>query len=159
MVCIGVFGHGCRCWLLAPLCSSGGRRFRKLVRIHKLNPDIAGGVHVGKDDLDNGAADQGILFCNGYGLDAVNETAILFGFSELKPGAVVTAFQTSGFCVETVQCKDLGFTVWGVGGLVEVHPPWRHFHQSPSGLIHGVNSNDRNKVVDAEEELNRSVQG
>ena len=76
--------------LLVLLCPSGGRRFRKLVRIHKLILGIAGGIHVGKDDLDVGAGDQSILF--GYageetggtkvrslmiGLDAVSQTAIL----------------------------------------------------------------------------------
>lgn len=33
-----------------------------LVRINKQSPDIAGGVHVGKDDMDVGAGDQGIMF-------------------------------------------------------------------------------------------------
>ena len=37
--------------LVAPLCSSVGRRFRKLVRIHKQSPDIAGGAHVGNYNL------------------------------------------------------------------------------------------------------------
>merc|ERR1711904_431473 len=32
-----------------------------LVRINKQSPDIAGGVHVGKEDLDIGAGDQGII--------------------------------------------------------------------------------------------------
>ena len=32
-----------------------------LVRINKQSPDIAGGVHVGKSDLDVGAGDQGIV--------------------------------------------------------------------------------------------------
>ena len=32
------------------------------VRINKQSPDIAGGVHVGKDDMDVGAGDQGIMF-------------------------------------------------------------------------------------------------
>ena len=33
-----------------------------LVRVNKQSPDIAGGVHVGKDDFDVGASDQGIMF-------------------------------------------------------------------------------------------------
>jgi len=38
-----------------------------LVRINKQSPDIAGGVHVGKSELDVGAGDQGIMF--GYASD------------------------------------------------------------------------------------------
>merc|ERR1712207_103746 len=38
-----------------------------LVRINKQSPDIAGGVHIGKEDLDVGAGDQGIMF--GYAID------------------------------------------------------------------------------------------
>jgi S-adenosylmethionine synthetase len=38
-----------------------------LVRINKQSPDIAGGVHVGKSELEVGAGDQGIMF--GYASD------------------------------------------------------------------------------------------
>merc|ERR1711908_257372 len=38
-----------------------------IVRINKQSPDIAGGVHVGKDEMDVGAGDQGIMF--GYASD------------------------------------------------------------------------------------------
>ena len=80
-----------------------------------------------------------------------NGTAIIY---ELTLGAVATPFRTGGFGGETVQCKDLSFTVWDVGGQAEVHPLWRHFYQGPRGQIYVVNSTDLNKVVDAEEELN-----
>merc|ERR1712187_1013998 len=42
-----------------------------LVRINKQSPDIAGGVHVGKDDMDVGAGDQGIMF--GYASDETDD--------------------------------------------------------------------------------------
>merc|ERR1711912_75241 len=42
-----------------------------LVRINKQSPDIAGGVHVGKDDMDLGAGDQGIMF--GYASDETED--------------------------------------------------------------------------------------
>merc|ERR1711939_1278523 len=42
-----------------------------IVRINKQSPDIAGGVHVGKDDLDVGAGDQGIMF--GYASDETED--------------------------------------------------------------------------------------
>ena len=98
--------------LLAPLCCSGGQRFRKLVCIHKMSCGIAGGVHLGKDDLDVAGGDHGILF--GYvgeqtgdtnvrslmiGLDAVDGTAILY---HLKLGEVVTALRTGGLWEPTV---------------------------------------------------------
>jgi S-adenosylmethionine synthetase len=38
-----------------------------LVRINKQSPDIAGGVHVGKDEREVGTGDQGIMF--GYAND------------------------------------------------------------------------------------------
>jgi len=40
-----------------------------IVRINKQSPDIAGGVHVGKDEMDVGAGDQGIMF--GYASDEI----------------------------------------------------------------------------------------
>merc|ERR1712206_47066 len=42
-----------------------------MVRINKQSPDIAGGVHLGKDDMDIGAGDQGIMF--GYTTDETQD--------------------------------------------------------------------------------------
>ena len=47
------------------------------------------------------------------GLATGGETAIIY---ELKLGEVVTTFRTSGFGVETVEYKNLSFTVWCVDG-------------------------------------------
>ena len=59
---------------LVPLCSSGGRRFRELVRIHRQNPDPSVGVHFGKGDFDVGVGDQVILF--GYAVDETGKTKV-----------------------------------------------------------------------------------
>ena len=53
-----------------------------LARIHKQSPDIAGGVHVGKNDIDVGAGDQGILF--GYASDEI----VRIHESGLGPGPI-----------------------------------------------------------------------
>merc|ERR1712217_728658 len=42
-----------------------------IVRINKQSPDIAGGVHVGRDEMDLGAGDQGIMF--GYATDETED--------------------------------------------------------------------------------------
>ena len=64
-------------------------------------------------------------------------------------GPRITTFRTSGFGVETVEYKNLSFTMWNIGGHEKVRSLWRHFYQVTNGLIYVVNSNHRNKVVDA----------
>jgi len=43
-----------------------------LVRVNKQSPDIAGGVHVGKSEMDVGAGDQGLMI--GYASDETKST-------------------------------------------------------------------------------------
>merc|ERR1712146_40532 len=47
------------------------------------------------------------------GLDAAGKTTVLF---KLKLGEVITTIPTIGFNVETVEYKNLKFTVWDIGG-------------------------------------------
>ena len=54
------------------------------------------------------------------GLDAAGKTTILY---KLKLGEVVTTIPTIGFNVETVEYKNISFTVWDVGGQDKVKPP------------------------------------
>jgi len=65
-----------------------------LVRINKQSPDIAGGVHVGKSDLDVGAGDQGIMF--GYASDETANCMPLTIFMATQLGKKLTDVRKDG---------------------------------------------------------------
>merc|ERR1712083_514155 len=84
------------------------------------------------------------------GLDAAGKTTILYKF---KLNEVVTTIPTIGFNVETVEYKNLRFTVWGIGGQDKIRKLWRHYYQGTHGVIFVVDSTDRDRIEDAREEL------
>ena len=125
------------------------------------------------------------------GLDAAGKTTILY---KLKLGEIVTTIPTIGeqtdelqevnwsvrvigFNVETVEYKNICFTVWDVGGQDKIRPLWRHYFQvdfirvliminwpgifpvlqNTQGLIFVVDSNDRERISEAQEELQKMV--
>ncbi|TCD69835.1 hypothetical protein EIP91_005912, partial [Steccherinum ochraceum] len=88
------------------------------------------------------------------GLDAAGKTTILY---KLKLGEIVTTIPTIGFNVETVEYKNISFTVWDVGGQDKIRPLWRHYFQNTQGIIFVVDSNDRERVSEAREELQRML--
>jgi len=88
------------------------------------------------------------------GLDAAGKTTILY---KLKLGEIVTTIPTIGFNVETVEYKNINFTVWDVGGQDKIRPLWRHYFQNTQGLIFVVDSNDRERINEAHEELNKML--
>ena len=63
-----------------------------------------------------------------------------------------------GFNVETVEYKNISFTVWDVGGQDKIRPLWRHYFQNTQGLIFVIDSNDRERVGEARDELHRMLQ-
>ncbi|KAJ8472055.1 hypothetical protein OPV22_026398 [Ensete ventricosum] len=104
------------------------------------------------------------------GLDAAGKTTILY---KLKLGEIVTTIPTiecyafsptfnyvlsdARFNMETVEYKNISFTVWDVGGQDKIRPLWRHYFQNTQGLIFVVDSNDRDHVVEARDELHRML--
>merc|ERR1712061_865916 len=88
------------------------------------------------------------------GLDAAGKTTILY---KLKLGEIVTTIPTIGFNVETVEYRNISFTVWDVGGQDKIRPLWRHYYQNTHGLIYVVDSSDSERVSEASEELHRML--
>jgi small GTP-binding protein len=84
------------------------------------------------------------------GLDAAGKTTILY---RLKLGEVLTTIPTVGFNVETVEYKNISFTVWDVGGQDKIRKLWRYYYDNTQGLIFVIDSNDRDRIEDAREEL------
>jgi len=88
------------------------------------------------------------------GLDAAGKTTILY---KLKLGEVVTTIPTVGFNVESMDYKNITMTVWDVGGQDRIRPLWRHYYTNTEGIIFVVDSNDRDRMTDAREELHRML--
>ncbi len=88
------------------------------------------------------------------GLDAAGKTTILY---KLKLGEIVTTIPTIGFNVETVEYKSLKFTVWDVGGQDKLRPLWRHYFQNTNGIIFVVDSNDRERIPNARDEVHKML--
>ena len=86
------------------------------------------------------------------GLDAAGKTTILY---KLKLGEVVTTIPTIGFNVEAIEYGNLTLTVWDIGGQDKIRPLWRHYYSDTQGVIFVVDSNDRDRLPEAKEELDR----
>ena len=71
------------------------------------------------------------------GLNAAGKTTILY---KLKLGEIVTTIPTIGFNVETVEYKNLKFTIWDCGGGDKIHPLWCHYFEGMSALVCVVDS-------------------
>jgi ADP-ribosylation factor protein 1 len=88
------------------------------------------------------------------GLDAAGKTTILYRW---KLGEVVTTIPTIGFNVETVTHSNVSITCWDVGGKDKIRPLWRHYYAGTDGVVFVIDSNDRDRIGDACEELCRFI--
>jgi ADP-ribosylation factor protein 1 len=70
---------------------------------------------------------------------------------------VLSSFLLLGFNVETVEYKNISFTVWDVGGQDKIRPLWRHYYQNTQGLIFVVDSNDSDRIDAARDEMHRML--
>eukprot|EP00448_Togula_jolla_P004230 CAMPEP_0170608752 /NCGR_PEP_ID=MMETSP0224-20130122/21753_1 /TAXON_ID=285029 /ORGANISM="Togula jolla, Strain CCCM 725" /LENGTH=236 /DNA_ID=CAMNT_0010934001 /DNA_START=80 /DNA_END=790 /DNA_ORIENTATION=- len=92
------------------------------------------------------------------GLDAAGKTTVLY---QLKLGEVTTQIPTIGFNVECVQARGrslVSFTAWDIGGRDKIRPLWRHYYQGINALIFVVDSNDRDRLEDASDQLEKMLE-
>jgi len=89
------------------------------------------------------------------GLDAAGKTTVLF---KLKLGEVINTIPTIGFNVETVEYKNINFSVWDVGGQKAIRKLWRYYYQGVQGIIFVVDSCDKERMGIACEELDYMLQ-
>uniref|UniRef100_A0A8C7LUR6 ADP-ribosylation factor 5 n=1 Tax=Oncorhynchus mykiss TaxID=8022 RepID=A0A8C7LUR6_ONCMY len=87
-------------------------------------------------------------------------TTIVFEHWKLEMSICLSPLMVwvTGFNVETVEYKNICFTVWDVGGQDKIRPLWRHYFQNTQGLIFVVDSNDRERVAESAEELSKMLQ-
>eukprot|EP01018_Ginkgo_biloba_P033997 Gb_34776 [translate_table: standard] len=88
------------------------------------------------------------------GLDGAGKTTILY---KLKLGEYVRTVPTIGFNIETVQFKNLSFTVWDVGGQDKIRHLWRQYMVNAQGLIFVIDSCDKERLKKAKHELDRLI--
>ena len=88
------------------------------------------------------------------GLDSAGKTTILY---RMKLGEVVTTIPTIGFNVETLTFNNIQLTVWDVGGRDKIRPLYRHYFANTQAFIYVVDSNDRDRMPEALEEMTRSL--
>jgi ADP-ribosylation factor 6 len=83
------------------------------------------------------------------------EPAILY---KLKLNQEIITIPTVGFNVETVTYKNSKFNVWDVGGQDKIRPLWRHYYTGTVGLIYVVDSSDRARITEAEQEMKKILE-
>uniref|UniRef100_A0A8C5M0F9 E3 ubiquitin-protein ligase TRIM23 n=1 Tax=Leptobrachium leishanense TaxID=445787 RepID=A0A8C5M0F9_9ANUR len=84
------------------------------------------------------------------GLDSAGKTTILF---KLKQDEFMQPIPTIGFNVETVEYKNLKFTIWDVGGKHKLRPLWKHYYLNTQAVVFVIDSSHRDRVTEAHSEL------
>ncbi|KAI5620111.1 E3 ubiquitin-protein ligase TRIM23 isoform X1, partial [Silurus asotus] len=84
------------------------------------------------------------------GLDGAGKTTILF---KLKQDEFMQPIPTIGFNVETVEYKNLKFTIWDVGGKHKLRPLWKHYYLNTQAVVFVIDSCHRDRLMEAHSEL------
>ena len=78
------------------------------------------------------------------GLDAAGKTSVLY---KLKLDELVT----------TINYKNLSMTMWDVGGQDKIRRLWSHYYENSDAIVYVVDSNDRDRLSEARDELHKML--
>ncbi|KAK6754665.1 hypothetical protein RB195_013571 [Necator americanus] len=94
----------------------------------------------------------GPMFCRVLmvGLHNAGKSTVL---CKLKSGDVEAVTRTTGFNVETVDYRDVSFTIWDIGGNQKVRHIWKHYYVNVKATIFVVDSSDNESVCEACKEI------
>ncbi len=70
---------------------------------------------------------------------------------------MVSTLPTIGFNLETVEYRNIKFTVWDIGGQDKLRPLWKHYFSGIHGVIFVVDSSDSTRIDEASEEINKII--
>ena len=77
---------------------------------------------------------------------------MLWRLSRSEP---ISTVPTIGFNVETGSFQQTEITCWDVGGRSNLRTLWRHYYQQTKGIVFVIDSNDRYRIEEEVEELQR----
>ncbi|XP_008468289.1 E3 ubiquitin-protein ligase TRIM23-like [Diaphorina citri] len=88
------------------------------------------------------------------GLDSAGKTSVLF---KLKQNEFMAPGGTIGFNVETLEYKNLKFTIWDVGGQPKLRPLWKHYYLNTQAVVFVIDSADKERLPEALAELTKLI--
>ncbi|KAK1123518.1 hypothetical protein K0M31_008223 [Melipona bicolor] len=89
------------------------------------------------------------------GLDGAGKTSILSAMRGITLSG--PPIPTIGFNVESLEYKNLVFTLWDVGGQQKFRPLWKHYYHNTQAVIFVVDASDRSRFEEAQNELSKIV--
>ncbi|XP_076684556.1 E3 ubiquitin-protein ligase TRIM23 isoform X2 [Andrena cerasifolii] len=89
------------------------------------------------------------------GLDGAGKTSILSAIRGVTLSG--PPIPTIGFNVESLEYKNLVFTLWDVGGQQKFRPLWKHYYHNTQAVIFVVDASDRSRFEEAQNELSKIV--
>jgi len=98
-----------------------------------------------------GKAPANVLF---VGLDAAGKTTALY---RMKVGEIENVIPTIGFNVEKLHTQGVDITSWDMGGRGGGRAMYRHYMPMMDGIVFMVDSNDRDRMPEATDELTRTL--